>query len=79
MFGVLVRKLVEFETVCKAAEVLFKNIGRKSKYFPAAIDYMINSPKIDPTETYSCGDAELETLLNLYCGGGLGLPQVTSS
>jgi hypothetical protein len=59
----LLRKLVEFEKVCKSAEILFKNIGRKPKFFPTSINYMVNSPNIDPKEEYSCGDAELETLL----------------
>ena len=59
----LLTKLVEFGKICKAAEILFGRVGRKSIYFPKAINYIVNSPVVDPKAKYTCGDAELETLL----------------
>ena len=35
-----------------------------TEYYQQAIDYMVSSPAIDPNSKYSCGDEDLELLLN---------------
>jgi hypothetical protein len=55
-------KRVDFGDVCEASRLLFQEL-KGGDDFDSAIEYMINSPKIDPTMTYNCGDEDLELLL----------------
>ena len=55
-------KRVDFGDVCEASRILFQDLkGREDFYL--GIQYMINSPNIDPRITYNCGDEDLELLL----------------
>jgi hypothetical protein len=56
------KKFVDFSDVCKASEILFKQL-KGTKNYEKAIAYMVNSPSISPSEKYSCGDEDLELLL----------------
>ncbi len=62
-YYVLLKKLIDFNQVCKSSKILFKNIKSDPVLFSKAVDYIVNSPQVDPKEKYECGDAELETLL----------------
>ena len=59
----LFEKRVDFAQVCEAATILFQELKGTPAY-DDAVKYMINSPSIDPSEKYECGDEELELLLN---------------
>lgn len=54
--------LVDNGEVCHSAEILFREISATPR-FDEAVRYMIESPSIDPEVQYSCGDEELELLL----------------
>lgn len=54
---------VDFENVCKSAEILFQQL-KGTEYYQDAVDYMVSSPRLDPNKKYSCGDENLELLLN---------------
>jgi len=56
-------KRVDFGDVCEASRVLFQEL-KGSEDFDLAIEYMINSPSVDPAVIYNCGDEDLELLLN---------------
>lgn len=56
-------KRVNFGDVCEASRVLFQEL-KGSDDFDLAIEYMINSPSVDPSVIYNCGDEDLELLLN---------------
>lgn len=56
-------QLVDYGSVCEASKLLFQEIRGKPEY-DDAIDYMIDSDAIDMSTKHSCGDAELELLLN---------------
>ena len=57
------KKEVDYGYICKSAAVLFNTI-KKTKYYDDAIKYMIESPSIDPSVDYKCGDEELKLLLS---------------
>lgn len=56
-------KRVDFGDVCEASKILFQEL-RGGDDFDLAVQYMINSPNVDPSVTYSCGDEDLELLLD---------------
>ena len=55
-------KMVDFGKVCDASNILFKELKGGSDY-DRAIKYMIDSPNVNPSKKYECGDEELELLL----------------
>ena len=57
------KRLVDLKDICSASKVLFTTLGKKSKRFGQAVNFMINSPNINPKEKYDCGDADLELML----------------
>ena len=48
--------------MCEASKILFKTLNGGDD-FEKAMNYMINSPKVDPNTKYNCGDEDLELLL----------------
>ena len=56
-------KRVDFGNVCKAATILFQEL-KGGDDFDLAVQYMINSPSVDSSVTYNCGDEDLELLLD---------------
>lgn len=61
--SIVFEKMVDFEAVCEASEILFQELKGTDAY-DHAIEYMITSPSIDPDQKYECGDEDLELLLN---------------
>ncbi len=59
----LFTKKVDFGEVCEASTILFKDL-KGGKDYDLAIKYMIESPNVDPSTKYKCGDEDLELLLN---------------
>jgi len=57
------KKLVDFGLVCESTKILFQDLKGKKKY-QDAVKYIIESPNIDPNIKYTCGDEDLELLLN---------------
>ena len=58
----VLEKRVNFGDVCEAARILFQEL-KGGEDFDLAIEYMINSPRLDPNVKYGCGDEDLELLL----------------
>ena len=58
----LFTKKVDFGEVCEASKILFKDL-KGGKDYDLAIKYMIESPNVDPSTKYKCGDEDLELLL----------------
>lgn len=56
------KRLVRSEKMCDSIEMLFKKFKGNSNY-NKAIAYLIESPDVDRSKKYDCGDAELEMLL----------------
>ena len=56
-------KRVDFGDVCEASTILFQEL-KGGDDFDVAVHYMINSPSVDSTVTYRCGDEDLELLLD---------------
>jgi len=56
------KKKVDFGKVCDATTILFKDLSAGPNY-EIAVNYMVKSPRINPTAKYSCGDEDLELLL----------------
>ena len=56
------KKKVNFGNVCDAATILFKELSSGENY-ELAVNYMVKSPRINPTAKYDCGDEDLELLL----------------
>ena len=56
-------KRVDFGDVCEASRILFEDL-KGGDDFDLAIRYMINSPSVDPSVIYDCGDEDLELLLD---------------
>lgn len=54
---------IDIEEVCKASEILFQKL-RGSKYEAQAVSHFISSPLISSDKKYSCGDADLDLLIN---------------
>ena len=54
---------VDFANVCKSSEMLFQQL-KGTEYYQDAVNYMVSSPRLDPNKKYSCGDENLELLLN---------------
>ena len=54
---------VDIADVCKSSEMLFQRL-KGTKYYQEAVNYMVSSPRLDPNKKYSCGDENLELLLN---------------
>lgn len=54
--------LLFYDDVCAASTYLFKDL-KKTAYFDRAINSIINAPNIDITNQKSCGDSDLELLL----------------
>ena len=54
---------VDFSDVCKSSEMLFQQL-KGTEYYQDAVNYMVSSPRLDPNKKYSCGDENLELLLN---------------
>ena len=54
--------LVDAGDVCASTKMLFKKLS-SSDLYDEAISYMVNSPSIDPSRKYQCGDEDLELLL----------------
>ena len=52
----VLEKRVNFGDVCEAARILFQEL-KGGEAFDLAIEYMINSPRLDPNVKYGCGDA----------------------
>jgi hypothetical protein len=59
----ILKRLVDLKDICSASKVLFSTLGKKSIRFGKAVNFMINSPNINPKEKYDCGDADLELML----------------
>lgn len=57
------KRTVRDGDMCSAVETLFKEF-KGGKDYSRAIAYLIDSPDVDRTKKYDCGDAELEMLLN---------------
>lgn len=57
------KKRVDFGDVCEASKMLFQELKQTDSY-SKAINYMYSSDAIDFSNKYSCGDEELELLLN---------------
>ncbi|MCG7497473.1 hypothetical protein MHO82_11400 [Vibrio sp. Of7-15] len=57
------KKYVDFGNVCIASNMLFQQLKGTEQY-NTAIKYMLTSPSINPNNQYSCGDEDLELLLN---------------
>lgn len=49
--------------VCNSTEMFFTNL-RGTSVEPEAITYFTQSPNIQPTQTYNCGDEDLDLLIN---------------
>ena len=49
--------------MCESSKILFQKIKGKN-FYDDAIEYMINSDSIDMSVKHTCGDSELELLLN---------------
>ena len=60
---ILFEKEVDWGNVCAASKTLFTKI-KKTRYFDNAVGYMINSPNVNYSDKHSCGDEDLELLLN---------------
>lgn len=58
----VLEKRVNFGDVCEAARILFQDL-KDGGDFDLAIEYMISSPRLDPSVKYDCGDEDLELLL----------------
>ncbi|MDM8347253.1 hypothetical protein P8H26_17900 [Pseudochrobactrum sp. sp1633] len=56
------KRLVDFGEVCRSSEILFRVLAKTDR-FDKAIQYMIDSPAIDVLKKHSCGDEDLELLL----------------
>jgi len=56
------KRLVDNAEVCRSSEILFRELASTPR-FDEAVQYMIESPSIDPAVQYSCGDEALELLL----------------
>lgn len=56
------KRLVDAGEVCRSAEILFRQLAGTDR-FETAIQYMIDSPAINPRTRQSCGDEDLELLL----------------
>lgn len=56
------KRLVDFGNVCQSSQILFQELANTAR-FDEAIEYMIESPAIDPVKRHSCGDESLELLL----------------
>ena len=54
---------VDAANVCKSSEILFQQL-KETKYYQDSVNYMVTSPKLSPDQKYSCGDEDLELLLN---------------
>tara|TARA_Y100001968_G_scaffold323395_1_gene361004 strand:- start:28 stop:1539 length:1512 start_codon:yes stop_codon:yes gene_type:complete len=59
----LYKLYVDTADVCKATKSLFQRL-RGSEYETEAVDYFVSSPKIAQEKKYSCGDEDLDLLLN---------------
>jgi hypothetical protein len=59
----LFHKYVDIGNVCESSKILFQDL-KGTKNYNSAINYMVTSPSIDPSQKYECGDEELELLLN---------------
>lgn len=59
---IVYEKMVDFEMVCEASELLFQEL--KGTDYDEAIEYMITSRRLNPDKQYECGDEDLELLLN---------------
>lgn len=57
------QRVVDAGDVCLATTMLFQRLAKRPQY-GEAIAYIINSSAISPDTTHSCGDEELELLLN---------------
>ena len=55
-------KYVDLGEVCEASKRLFMDVKKTARY-DDAIAYMIESPNVDPSIKYKCGDEDLELLL----------------
>ena len=55
--------LVDAADVCNASSKLFQEI-RGGEYESDAVSYFISSPNISVDNKYTCGDADLDLLLN---------------
>lgn len=56
------KRLVDFGNVCESSAILFQNIAYTDR-FEEAVEYMLQSPNIDASTNYSCGDEDLELML----------------
>ena len=61
--NVVFKTAIDIEEVCKASEILFQEL-RGSKYEPQAVSHFISSPSISSDKKYSCGDEDLDLLIN---------------
>lgn len=57
------KAVVDFGEVCEATSRLFNNI-KGTEYYDDAVAYMVRSPAVDIDQKHSCGDSDLELLLN---------------
>jgi len=57
------KKYVDFGNVCESSKILFQEL-KGTKYYNSAIKFMLQNPNVTANKKYSCGDEDLELLLN---------------